>query len=145
MIISFAHTTPALLAGAKTVTRRDWKPKHAAKFKAGMIVDAWDRSPRVKGSRKVAVIRITRDPHLAWSTDITEADELAEGFVWMRGHGQGDVVDAILANWHQFRTLLYVVEFELVEVVLDSRRSAPAPRGETPAPSQPQYVRGRRD
>lgn len=58
MIISFAHTTPALLAGKKTVTRRDWKPGHAAKFHSGLDVDAWDRSPRVKRARRVAEIRI---------------------------------------------------------------------------------------
>lgn len=34
-IISFAETTPALLADAKTVTRREWAEKHARSFKAG--------------------------------------------------------------------------------------------------------------
>lgn len=61
MYISFAWTTPALLARAKSATRRMWAPSHAAKFRAGQIVDAYDRSPRL-GGRRVATIRIARDP-----------------------------------------------------------------------------------
>ena len=57
MIISFAWTTAALLDGRKTVTRREWSDAHAAKFKPGDLVDAYDRSPRFKG-KKVGVIRI---------------------------------------------------------------------------------------
>ncbi len=57
MIISFAWITPSLLARLKDVTRREWSDAHAAKFKPGDLVDAWDKSPRFKG-KKVAVIRI---------------------------------------------------------------------------------------
>jgi hypothetical protein len=60
VIISFAWTVPALIAGQKTVTRRVWSSGHAAKFHAGDVVDAWDKSPRAHG-RRVATIEITRD------------------------------------------------------------------------------------
>ena len=117
MIISFAWTTPALLAGAKTVTRRDWKPEHAAKFHAGMLVEAYDRSPRAHG-RKVATIRLTSAPRREWSSHLSEADYEAEGFVWLRAHGQWETVDLVMAGWRGDRRLLWVVEFALVEVVL---------------------------
>lgn len=39
-IISFAWTSPALLAGAKTVTRRDWDDSYARRFSAGELVAA---------------------------------------------------------------------------------------------------------
>jgi hypothetical protein len=38
MTISFAWTTPALLAGHKTVTRRDWDAEYAIRFAAGQLV-----------------------------------------------------------------------------------------------------------
>ena len=45
MIISFAKTTGALLAGKKTVTRRDWPESHAKKYKAGDVAIAYDKQP----------------------------------------------------------------------------------------------------
>jgi hypothetical protein len=116
VIISFAWTTPALLAGAKTMTRRNWNVTHARKFHAGDIVDAWDRAPRTGKGRKVATIRITRDPHLEWSTDFTEADYDREGFVWLRANGQGETVAEVMKSWADDRRLIWVVEFELVDL-----------------------------
>lgn len=52
MIISFAMTVNAFLSGSKTVTRRFWKDKYAAKFHAGDIVDAYSKSPR-NGGKKI--------------------------------------------------------------------------------------------
>ena len=121
MIISFGWTTPALLSGNKTVTRRDWNPKHAAKFKAGMLVDAWNTSPRnVKGSpHKVAVIRLTADPVLEETCFVPPADWYAEGFEYMTQKGlRIDGVDTITwwDMWHLTPGLhLYVVRFEVVE------------------------------
>lgn len=117
MIISFAWTTPALLAGAKTMTRRDWKPITAARFTEGLVVDAWDRSPRTKLGRKVATIRITRRPHLEWSSPLSEADYEREGFVWLMAHGEWVLVEQIVSEWRVNRRMLWVVEFELLEVM----------------------------
>lgn len=84
-IISFAYTTPALLALAKTVTRRDWKPEHAAKFKRGMKCWAYDRSPRV-GGHAVAVIRLIADPKFEAMVLVPDSDFEGEGFAWMAMH-----------------------------------------------------------
>lgn len=40
MNISFAWTTPALLAGRKTVTRRHWDRRYAGRGEKGAIVPA---------------------------------------------------------------------------------------------------------
>lgn len=126
MIISFAHTTPALLAGAKTVTRRTWTAEHARRFRAGMLVDAWDHVPRVKGARKVAVIRITRDPWTQNTRDLAEEDYIREGFAWLDTHRHDStwLTDLAGISWRQsfaaWRALAedcWVVEFELVERV----------------------------
>lgn len=131
MLISFALTTPALIAGRKSVTRRHWRSSHAAHFAAGTLVDAWDASPRAKPTRlriglpaprKVATIRITREPYLEM-THWTEVNDFLEreGFRYL---------DEIYAaapkpheTWVQFglawraqRDAVYVVEFRLIEV-----------------------------
>ena len=78
LIISFAKTTPALLAGIKTVTRRFWTAGHAAKFRKGMKVQAWDKSPRYHG-KQVGVIRLTEKPYLEPLRKMPEEDVAAEG------------------------------------------------------------------
>lgn len=124
MIISFAHTTPALLAGRKSVTRRDWAASHAARFKAGMLVDAWNTTPRnVRGNpHKVATIRLTQDAYQESPRDIPEQDFYREGFGYLQS--QGLLVDGLAprdlwAAWKSARpdALLWVVRFELVEVL----------------------------
>lgn len=120
MIISFAWTTPALLAGQKTVTRRDWNPKHAARFEVGMLVDAWDKSPRFKG-HKVATIRLTETPHQELSSDIPDADWYAEGFEYAMAHDlrfQNKVTAREVWDfWKVEPHLQWIVRFEVVELV----------------------------
>lgn len=119
MIVSFAWTTPALLAGAKTVTRRDWTPQHAAHFHRGDVVDAWSKSPRAHGE-KVARILITRDPWVQMSNAVKPDDWTREGFEWFAWNGTPEDrlrVDAIWMGWRTTPRPLYVVEFELVEVL----------------------------
>ena len=58
MIISFRHTTPALLAGRKTVTRRSWHPVHLERWQKAWDLGrlehkAYDKSPRQGGGRWV--------------------------------------------------------------------------------------------
>lgn len=128
MIISFGWTTPALLAGQKTVTRRDWAPSHAAKFHAGMVVDAWNTSPRnVKGNpRKVATIRLTADPYLEATNLVPREDWDAEGFEYLTKKGlRVDGLDPIIwwDLWHLAPTEVYVVRFELVELLAEEAAS----------------------
>lgn len=124
VIIAFAKTTGALLAGQKTVTRRDWTPQHAAHLKAGQLVDAWNYTPRVNSARlgiavahKVATIRLMDKPRQEMSDTLSALDYEAEGFAWMTEHGLGEQVRAILRDWRSHPRFLWVVRFELVEVV----------------------------
>lgn len=144
MIISFAWTTPALLAGAKTMTRRAWKQQQAAKFRAGMLVDAWDHVPRVRGARKVATIRITRDPWQQRTSLMTEDDFKREGIAWLVQSGikPRDVAGVTPTHswrqwwgqWIQADELVYVVEFELVEVLGSTiPRQGPSAQGRADA------------
>ncbi len=115
-IVSFAHTSPALVAGRKTVTRRDWKPKHASSFRKGEIVQAWDKSPRF-GGKKIAEIRLTQAPYLESTADAPDADYEAEGFQYLQERFlpiDGVAAITFWRLWHDDPAMLYVVRFELV-------------------------------
>ena len=103
-IISFAWTTDALLAGKKTVTRRDWDDRYARRFQAGDICAAYDKSPRF-GGKKVAEIKLTTKPHKQWLHEVTDADEVLEGGLWGSGRAYREAMGEDRQVW--------VVEFEL--------------------------------
>lgn len=116
-IISFAKTTPALLAGRKTVTRRAWTAKHAAIFHAGDLCQAWDHVPRVKGAHRVGTIELISDPW--WeepSARVPFMEYDREGFSYLAERGQ--FVGELLALWARWRAQgsdgLWVVEFRLI-------------------------------
>jgi hypothetical protein len=123
VIIAFAWTTPALLAGQKTVTRRDWSRTHAervaAAFRRGETFDAYDKSPRFKG-RKVATIRLTREPYIEMSNEIPDADWYGEGFEFAMAHGLKfeNKVSAreVWDFWQSSPHPQWVVRFEVVSL-----------------------------
>ena len=82
--ISFAYTTPALLAGQKTVTRRDWDPGYANRFERGELVNAYNRSPRHHGE-KAATLRIESVIYEA-NALAPASDYEAEGFAFLEAH-----------------------------------------------------------
>ncbi len=59
MNMAFTRTCRQLLAGTKTVTRRNWKPRYAKIFREGQRVKAWTASPHRKG-KPVAIIQVDR-------------------------------------------------------------------------------------
>lgn len=134
MIVSFSHTTAALLAGAKSVTRReDWSPVHAAHFRAGQLVDAWDRLPRVKGAKRIGVIRVTKAPYRQRSDELAPEQWHAEGFAWLQAYGtivDVERVSSIWTGWKQHAVDLWTLEFSLVSTICPSCSAiVPGPLG----------------
>lgn len=84
-IVSFAWTTPPLIAGAKTFTWREWNERYARSFKAGELVAAYDKSQRNHG-HQVATIRLTRAPLYVCAATLADEDYEHEGLKWMAGH-----------------------------------------------------------
>jgi len=124
-IISFAYTTPALLAGRKTVTRREWDADYACLFHAGDQVAAWDKSPRY-GGKQVGVIQLLQDPYPEDLADMTESDYEAEGFAYLAEQrirppqwcGFQDFSPSSFERWRQSGGSVIVVRFELRAPVL---------------------------
>lgn len=114
--ISFGWTCPALLAGRKTVTRRDWKDSHAARFHKGDLVAAYDRSPR-NGGHQVATLRLIADPHKESSALAPVQDYEREGFAYLEEHGfkvMGHRPKVLWRLWHLRPIDLWVVRFEVL-------------------------------
>lgn len=123
-IISFAWTHPALLAGAKTCTRRNWTYYWALGFRDGDLVQAWDRSPRVRSAKRIATIQLTGFPYLESLRDMPDADYYAEGFAWLAEHlttvpkeHKRDVSWESFEEWRCSDDSLWVVRFKLVDFV----------------------------
>lgn len=116
MIISFAWTTDALLAGRKTCTRRDWNPAYAAKFTAGKVADAYDHLPRAHG-KKIGDVQIKRVPYPERLCDIPDEDYEGEGLKFMEEKGlriRGvEPIDWFNA-WRDSTKVMFVVRFDLV-------------------------------
>ena len=110
-IISFAWTTPQLLTGVKTVTRRDWTDSYARQFKAGDLVQAYARNPRV-GGKRVAIIRLTCDPYKERLGDITDAEEKEEGGMW--GSAGAFVTAFCTGSGLTPDNKIWVIRFELI-------------------------------
>lgn len=82
--ISFAWTTPALVTGNKTCTRREWDDRYARRFQIGDLIAAYDRQPRFRGCQ-VATLRLTTTP--VYSAELPEEDYEREGFRWLSDRG----------------------------------------------------------
>ena len=87
-IISFAWTTPAVLAGRKTRTRRLWDDDYAKRFHKGDIIQAWDHSPRTRKGKKVAEIILTAEPRKEPINLMTDDDFEKEGFAFLAEQGK---------------------------------------------------------
>ncbi len=82
-ILSFAMTKEEFLMGKKTVTRRDWADTHHEMWVRMWetnrhIHDAYDRNPRVGGS-KIGELRLTQRPYRERLSDMPVEDLVAEG------------------------------------------------------------------
>lgn len=123
--MSFAHTTPALLAGRKTVTRRDWSDRYGPMFNEGDELQAWDASPFTRKGHRVATIRLTAKPYKEDSRLVHDDDWEGEGFGYMEEHGLtlfgGMTPRQVFEGWRSAPegVALWVVRFELVEVAGD--------------------------
>jgi len=117
-IMSFAWTSPALLAGRKSRTRRSWDDEYAARFKTGDMVQAWDKSPRFKGKR-IAIIQILG----VRKEDIFRMpaeDYEREGFAYFAEQGmriRGQVPQEAFAEWQRAGGDYYVVDFQIMSII----------------------------
>lgn len=128
-MISFAWTSAALLAGRKTVTRRDWDQRYAESFYVGEHIAAYDRQPRYRG-KQIATIELLQRPYLEPLAAMPDYDYDGEGWSYYAEHPEarpktilGQRVDdttftrAGFDRWQRSGGSLWVVRFRLVAVV----------------------------
>lgn len=125
MDISFGWTWPALYAPeplTKLVTRRLWKPSHAAKFKPGMICTALDKV-RFAHGKPIGKIRILKTPYIEPINEMPFSDYFKEGFAFLNLHREllpdsmpiGVDVQGF-KDWKESGIEPYVVRFEILEL-----------------------------
>jgi hypothetical protein len=112
MILSFAWTTEALLAGQKTCTRRLWSDRTAKSwinaYKGDRLIhSAWNKIPLCRGAKKIADIRLTKCPYQEILADMPQSDLSAEGGLWS---SLGEFINLFGSP----DLLVWVVRFELV-------------------------------
>lgn len=116
-IISFAWTTPALLAGVKCVTRRDWQDRYALSFEKGERCQAWDKSPRTGQGKRVGTIELTASPVKESTRNIPGEDWVNEGFEYLAATGtyeESERAERIWTDWRGAPRCLWVIRFRLV-------------------------------
>ena len=124
-IISFAWTTPALLAGRKTCTRRNWDRSYALSFYEGESVQAWNTSPRNVRARprQLAWIRLIATPCWEPLERMPDSDYEAEGFAFLAqqprrsGGPVGDASWESFQKWRDSGESMWVVRFKLKELL----------------------------
>lgn len=120
-IISFGWTAPAIVARQKRATRRSWKPRHAALFKKGDIIQAYDKAP-FAGGKRICYIELTEDPVLEHMSKMPNSDYDEEGFAYLAKHPEL-IPDSMPINvtWNGFEAWraedkeMYVVRFRYRE------------------------------
>jgi hypothetical protein len=119
MNLSFGWTWPAFVMRKKFVTRRDWKEKHAERFKKGVRFAAYDRSPRFRG-QKIGEGTLLTDPFLEPLSKMPDSDYFDEGFEFLCQNPSlipkslpYDVTREGFKEWRVSGGILYVVRFEI--------------------------------
>ena len=112
--ISFAWTTPAILARRKTCTRRQWGYEYARRWHEGDLAAAYDRQPRYRG-KQIETIILTCDPYLETTDLMPDSDYEAEGFAYLEEQGmlfRGIEPRAYWEQWKAAKMPMWVVRFE---------------------------------
>jgi hypothetical protein len=130
MELSFAWTTPAIVSRAKSVTRRNWKPRHARKFRAGQRVVATDRQRR-NGGVAVAILTLRETPYQENIAEAPDHDYQREGFAWLYAHPEAipkryQLDDVSLEGWARWKAteqVLWVVRFDIERVFTEEERA----------------------
>lgn len=102
LILSFGWTWPALVARAKSVTRREWGARqldlHQRAFRRNEPVQAYDKVPHAKGQR-IGLIQYTSEPHWETLGVMPFEDYEAEGFDWFHRNPFAIPAAAKLRPW----------------------------------------------
>lgn len=128
MIISFGWTSPALLAGEKSETRREWNRVYLQRmvrhYRQGRtILDAWNTSPRnVRADPrpgKIATVMLTDEPRIETIETADGGTWAREGFEYLTLHGfrlDGLTPMELWSQWVENDPPLTVVRFKVIDL-----------------------------
>jgi hypothetical protein len=84
LILSFARTSEAFMAGVKTVSRRDWSERYAMQWvkaweEGRTRHQAWNKVPRCNGAHQIGFFDLKACVYQERLVDMPEEDVKAEG------------------------------------------------------------------
>jgi hypothetical protein len=118
MLVSFQWTSLPLLAGAKSVTRRDWQLGYAKRFYVGDRISAWDFNPRNGGQKigELVIDSIQRE----LMTGMPDSDYEAEGFAYLHERYDSYVTShESFDMWRQSGGLVWTLRFSIESIRSD--------------------------
>ncbi len=121
-IVPFSGTLPALKAGQKTCTRRQWHEVYASRFHSGDRVAVYDRSPAA-GGRSIGLIELTGEPYRQAYREAPPEDWVNEGFAYLESAGvkiKGRTPGELWKSWLNNNNTCWVVRFKVAEVFPDN-------------------------
>lgn len=111
LFVSFGHTADRLLEGQKTVTRRNWTEKYAARFLKAYKNGQWVRALNkgfYAGGYQVGWLQLKKPPYLEPLSEISQRDCQLEGYPELVPQQFRDRFFKGLSD----RQEVYVLEFE---------------------------------
>lgn len=128
LIQSEGFVWPAFVARRKSVTRRTWSGKTAARYYKGLTFQAYDTAP-FAGGKKIGEARVTADPFRQRLSLAPDEDYEAEGFAYYHEHpglipkraakevwAQEGCSFAAFDRWRQTDAEVWVCPFEITMV-----------------------------
>lgn len=121
LYISFAWTTQAFLANAKSRTRRYWNDDYAQRFikafQSQEIIGALDKLFRT-GGKPIGELLLTAEPHKEPTGLMNKFDYEAEGLLWMERQKlsiKGQAPYRFFEDWKQRNDLPWVIDFKRIK------------------------------
>ena len=120
-IISMAYTTPAWVNQAKTITRRNWNPNYASRFRKDQILRAYSSSP-LGGGVPLGEMRLTDVPQFR-RTSTASLQEMyeKEGFRFLdmeyqKFTGKKELLWDATRRWIEADVWVWEIPFEITKV-----------------------------
>ena len=117
--LSFGWLTPAVLAGQKTLSLRDWGPVEAYSWKRAQLAYCYDDDPD-KGGNRVALLRISHTPYKRLTNKLRNSEFYASGLMYAQSmglrHPKGLTPEQIWSKIKESSVELWVVRYRVEQI-----------------------------
>ncbi|KKL53620.1 hypothetical protein LCGC14_2273620, partial [marine sediment metagenome] len=117
--LSFGWLTPAVLAGQKTLSLRDWGPVEAQSWQRAQLAFCYDKEPS-KGGNKMALLRISHTPYKRQANKLRNSEFYAAGLMYAQSmglrHPKGLTPEQIWSKIKESSVEVWVVRYRVEQI-----------------------------